>query len=46
MSIKILQLCLILVSNFKEFVEFSRSRPLQWLTLRLQTKQPLLQQTF
>ena len=45
MTIKILQLCLVLSSNFKEFVEFSISSVAQLLKLRLQTK-PSLKQTF
>ena len=45
MSIKILQICLVLVSTFKELVEFSLSSAAQLLKLRLQTK-PLLKQIF
>ena len=45
MSIKILQLCLVLVSTFTEFIEFSLSTAAQLLKLRLQTK-PSLKQMF
>ena len=45
MSIKILQICLVLVSTFKELVEFSLSDAAQLLKLRLQTK-PSLKQIF
>ena len=45
MTIKILQLCLVLVSAFKEFVEFSLSSAAQFLKLRLRTK-PSLKQIF
>ena len=38
MSIKILQLCLVLVSTFMEFLEFSLSSVVQMLKLRLQAK--------
>ena len=41
MSIKILQLCLVLLSTFKELVEFYLAA--QLLKLKLQTK-PLLKQ--
>ena len=41
MTMKILQLCLVLGLSFKEFVEFSLSSAAQLLKLRLQTK-PLL----
>ena len=37
MPIKILQLCLVFVSTFKKFVEFSLSGAAQLLKLRLQT---------
>ena len=43
MSIKNLQLCLVLVSTFKEFVEFLLRRAAQLLKLRLQTKSSLKQ---
>ena len=43
MSIKILQLCLVLVSTFKEFVEFSLRSAAQLLKLQLQIK-PLLKE--
>ena len=42
MSIKIFQLDLVLISIFKEFVEFSHSRA-KFLKLRLQTKTSLKQ---
>ena len=45
MSIKILQLCLVLDSNLKEFVEFSLSSAAQLSKLRLQTR-TLLKQLF
>ena len=45
MSMKILQICLVLVSTFKEFVEFSLMSAAQLLKLRLQTK-PWLKQIF
>ena len=38
MSVKILQLGLVLVSTLKEFIAFSLSRAAQLLKLRLQTK--------
>ena len=41
MTIKILELCLILGSSFKEFVEFSLGCVAQLLKLRLQTKPSL-----
>ena len=41
----ILQLCLVLVSTLKEFVEFSLSSAAQLLKLRLQTT-PTLKQIF
>ena len=40
-SIKILQLCLVLGSSFKVLVEFSLSSAAQLLKLRLQTKASL-----
>ena len=50
MSIKILQLCLVLISTFKEFVEYSLSSAAQLFKLLLQTKpshkQTLRQQPF
>ena len=45
MPIKILQLCLVLVSTFKVFVKFSLSSAAQLLKLWLQTK-PSLKQIF
>ena len=45
MTIKILQLCLVLVSTLKEFVEFSLRSAAQLLKLRLETK-PSLKQIF
>ena len=45
MTIKILQLCLVLVATFKELVEFSLSSAAQLLKERLQTK-PSLKQIF
>ena len=41
MTIKILELCLILGSSFKEFVEFSLGCVAQLLKLRVQTKPSL-----
>ena len=38
MTIQILQLCLVLGSNFREFVEFSLSSAVQLLKLQLLTK--------
>ena len=46
MSIKILQLCLVLVSAFNEFVKFSLSTAAQLLKSRLQTKSLLKQKYF
>ena len=45
MLIIILRFCLVLVSTFKELVEFSRSNAAQLLKLWLQTK-PSLKQIF
>ena len=41
MTIKILQLCLVLGSSFKELVKFSLSNAAQLLKLRLRTKPTL-----
>ena len=43
MSIKILLLCLVFVSTFKEFVEFSLNNAEQMLKLQLQAKLSLKQ---
>ena len=45
MLVESLQLCLVLVSTFKELVEFLLGSAAQLLKLRLETK-PLLKQMF